>query len=66
MYWDMILSVSYITRHLTYDDDSMINTIFFLIRADKLAAIQDDSRGKMNVLGDDIISQLHKTTSNLQ
>ena len=66
MYWDMILSVSYITRHLTYDDDSIINTIFFLIRDDKLAAIQGDSRGNMNVLGDDIISQFHKAISNLR
>ena len=37
-----------------------------LIRADKLEAIQGDSRGNMNVLGHDIIGQLHNATSNLR
>ena len=61
----MILLVSFIKRLLTYDNDSMINTIY-LISDDKVTVIQGDSRGNMNMLGDDIIAQLHNATSDLR
>ena len=66
IFWEIIVLVSFITRPLTFDYECMINIIFFLIRDYKVPAIQGDSRGNMNVSGDNTISQLHNTTSNLR
>ena len=62
-FWEMIVSVSSITRPLTYDHDGMINTIFY-ISDDKVIAIKSDSGGNIYVLGDYIIGQLHNANSN--